>query len=90
MIEILKKIDRVLGGVQMDHPLYIRKDSSRPTPFLPYAILSVLLCYIGFMVPVVLEFTLISWMIGVTALLLGVVCIIRYLQWNDKSKEANK
>jgi len=74
----------------MNHPLYIRRDFSRPTPLLPYAILSVLFCFVGFMAPVVLEFTLVSWLTGVPSMFIGITCMIRYLQWNDKSKEANK
>lgn len=55
-----------------------------------YATLGMLLCCAGFMLPVVLERSPVSWSIGVPAFCLGLLCLVQYLRWRDKDKQAKK
>jgi hypothetical protein len=50
-----------------------------------YATLGILFCYVGFMSPVVLECSIAGWVLGVPAFCLGMLCVVRHLQWRDKN-----
>lgn len=51
-----------------------------------YAALSVILCTIGIVSPILINSRLVGWGISVPSIVLGLVCAVRYLVWRDRYK----
>ena len=88
-MRFLNRLDELLGEPQLLLPRHLITILFAAF-FKPYAWLGVLLCYAGFMLPVVLEYSPASWAIAIPSLSLGFLCLIRYLNWRDRGKQANK